>query len=315
MNVYVYSNSIPVEGFDVNLELYSADIQSVTGEDSLMIKLNNSMQFDFYFPLIPPGNYYLKAVLTDSSSLTNVFDSYYSAIAPTYNWQDATIFSLDQCDSQSLVVDMFQNTSTMTPGTGTISGNVSFIHGSKSKGEPVPGAEVYIEQEPNDQPVLSSETDGNGDYNFDNIPDGSLFKLSVDIPGLPQIETYDSLIFSSTMTSYLNLNFYVDTNGIFIHNSSGVNIPVNDNFSFTLYPNPAQENVNIQYSVDKTSCDVNIKIVDVYGNEIQNITNKNQENGDYTYALNINQDMSSGIYFIYLTIDNKTYVKKLVLNK
>lgn len=202
----------------------------------------------------------------------------------------------------------------MTPGTGTISGNVSFINGTKSNGEPVPGAEVYIEQEPNDQPVLCSETDTAGNYSFNDIPDGSLFKLSVDVPGLPQIETYDSLTFSSSVTSYINLDFYVDTNGIFIHNASGVTIPVNDNFSFNLYPNPAQDNVNIQYSIDKNSCDVQIKIVDIYGKEIQNITNENQEVGNYNYNFNMSQSMSSGIYFIYLSINNKTYVKKLIIN-
>ncbi|GAB4298947.1 MAG: hypothetical protein Kow0068_22680 [Marinilabiliales bacterium] len=314
LEVYVNYNTTQLDASDVNLYLYSPDIQTPTGQDSLIAKLTSSMQFNFYFPVVPPGNYYLKAVLTDTSTLVNVFNSYYSVTAPTYKWEEATIFSIDQCDIQSLNLSMYINTNVISNGTGTISGNISYISYNKSVGEPVPGAEVYIEQEPNDQPVLNSETDSNGDYSFTDIPDGTLFKLSVQIPGLPQIETYDSLSFTTANTTYDDLNFYVDTSGILIHDVTNIKLYSSNNITFNLYPNPAKESFNVSYSLQKPG-NVKITLMDIYGNKIDELPSTYQNEGEYNHFFNLNKNNNAGIYYLYFTFNNNTIVKKLVINK
>ncbi len=52
-----------------------------------------------------------------------------------------------------------------TPAMQKISGTVTEFNGTRAAGEPVPGAEVYIEQEPNDEPmsfVNRTRTDSSG---------------------------------------------------------------------------------------------------------------------------------------------------------
>ncbi|WP_040432840.1 carboxypeptidase-like regulatory domain-containing protein [Chlorobium ferrooxidans] len=39
-------------------------------------------------------------------------------------------------------------------------------------GEPVPGAEIYVELEPDDQPIVCSETNESGEFSFSSLPQG-----------------------------------------------------------------------------------------------------------------------------------------------
>jgi acetyltransferase-like isoleucine patch superfamily enzyme len=96
--------------------------------------------------------------------------------------------------------------------------------------------------------------------------------------------------------------------------------PINNNqkniaaFSFSLFPNPAQNSIGITMSCDKKE-NISLTIVDILGKEtLSNITFKNIEN---SALINIDiSEMSNGIYFCSLTneIGNKV-VKKFVVAK
>ena len=54
-------------------------------------------------------------------------------------------------------------------------------------GEPVPGAEIYIELEPDDQPIANVVTDGNGEFMFSlvqikKVPDIGVIKITITPP-------------------------------------------------------------------------------------------------------------------------------------
>ena len=54
-------------------------------------------------------------------------------------------------------------------------------------GDPVPGAEVYIEQEPNDEPVANIVTDNSGNFSFEfpkgmKLPEKVTLKLTIKPP-------------------------------------------------------------------------------------------------------------------------------------
>ena len=61
--------------------------------------------------------------------------------------------------------------STLQTGAGRISKpDVEIVPQSRGVGEPVPGAEVYIELEPDDEPIFNTTTDENGYFEFSELP-------------------------------------------------------------------------------------------------------------------------------------------------
>jgi len=49
-------------------------------------------------------------------------------------------------------------------------------------GEPVPGAEIFVELEPDDQPIMKGKTDHIGTYHFKNLKKGK-YKIVCKLPG------------------------------------------------------------------------------------------------------------------------------------
>lgn len=313
LEVNVLFNGSIIDFNDVSLQLYSPTYLSVTGADSLIAESENFVQLNFLFENLEPGNYYLKAVVKPGSTFSNMINSYYILNDTTFMWQNATIISLIECDFQSIVLNMASFPISITPGIGTFSGNISYDNGgTKAAGEPVPGAEVYIEQEPNDQPVVTQKTDTLGNFIFPGIPTGNTFTIYVDIPGLPMIETYTNLEITSTETIIDNLDFLVDTTGIYIANNSLV-IEIDDKFKLDIYPNPFSEIFVIEYSLAYDS-DVNIRLIDENGKSLETILNEYSKAGNYSYQYSPS-NLSSGIYYLRIKVDNKLYLKKLILSK
>jgi hypothetical protein len=59
------------------------------------------------------------------------------------------------------------------------------ISAQKSMGEPVPGAEIYIELEPDDEPIANTTTDENGEFYFMSeveLPKTGTFVLTLKFP-------------------------------------------------------------------------------------------------------------------------------------
>ena len=82
------------------------------------------------------------------------------------------------------------------------------------------------------------------------------------------------------------------------------------------YPNPFINSTTIEYSVDKSS-HVLLEIFDVFGTRIGTIVNQKQSRNEYKITINKTlkngYQMSSGIYFYKLLIDNKMEIKKMIL--
>ena len=158
-----------------------------------------------------------------------------------------------------------------------------------------------------------TETDGDGNYEIDSIPDGS-FSLSVDIPGFPLIQTYSDINVSGADTSYTTLNFYVDTTsgetGIYIEDPY-ISVPTVDGnfFSVKTYPNPFNEIINVDYILEKNS-DVKIEIVDNQGKVVIIKVNQNEAKGAHQVA--INNITEPGIYYLKLQVNQSVYLKKII---
>jgi hypothetical protein len=78
-----------------------------------------------------------------------------------------------------------------------------------------------------------------------------------------------------------------------------------------LYPNPASENVTIEFN-SLMSSTVKMELVDITGKTIK-IVNVSAISGDYKYTMNT-VDIAKGIYFLKISFDKSIGIKKLVVN-
>ncbi len=303
----------PVDVGDALIYLYkdtsfSGSAYQIAAYDSTVVMFNGDFNFNSLFN----ADYYLMAkVISPESIYDNVVTTYYDTVV---NWFNAVPVTLQCGDNDTIQMQMIK----LPPltGTGSISGYI-YMNGSKAMGEPVPGAEVFAEQEPDEHPIANSTTDTAGFYHIGGLPLGSksLFKLTVDIPGLPLMSTYTGIGLDATNDSLLNMNFVVDTTsggGIYVDTTSGMSI---HNITFlnylSIYPNPFSKNLNVEFSTDNKA-DVNMEIIDisgrvVYRKDFRSIVGKNQ------VEINTQTNISgSGTFFLKIASGNNVLIKKII---
>ena len=277
----------------------------------------------------PPDDYILK-VKIEGEMHALLMNSYYKDIDSTYIWEEATPVHLscgDDVEANIVMVEKFNN----GQGNGHIGGSVFYPNeNAKSKGErkpgiyalaekslmamgePVPGAEVFLELEPDEQPIANTESDTSGSYSFDDLSVGS-YGLKVEIPGFDMISSY-SVDVTDDDTLFIDRIFIVDTTVENPNVDTLNNIADYENnlFSISVYPNPFKGNINITYSLNKRS-DVSLEVYNIQGIKVDVLVNQEQFLGDYKYNFSIkNLGLKPGTYLMKLTVDNITYLKRII---
>lgn len=108
-------------------------------------------------------------------------------------------------------------------------------------------------------------------------------------------------------------NIYIDD--ININGTLGIDENgINEN-SISIYPNPSNESSTIFYHLNE-KMDIKIEIIDVLGKKVQEITNNNQGQGDYSIIVS-KQDLNlkNGVYFIRFTANDGNIIKKLIFTE
>ncbi len=82
-------------------------------------------------------------------------------------------------------------------------------------------------------------------------------------------------------------------------------------FDLSLYPNPAKENINIDYKLDEAAL-VNIAVFAPDGSKIADVLNKEMPRGSNTTVFN-GSNLSSGLFYIYLEVEGIREVEKIVV--
>lgn len=306
----LYCAGLDCSYMEASVELYKA---AQGGLPHTLIQTYDVFSYDSYFFLegLRQGAYILKAVISpNATGFSGYMDTYYDTV---YKNKDAQIINLGcAIDSGGFFIKMRQFQPS-TAGTGTITGKLHYLRFSKSLktvGEPVPGAEIYIEQEPSDEPIANTTTDTAGVYTFDQLSDGT-YSIYVDIPGVDMVSTYDSITIDNGTQTQTDLDFFVDTlNGYGISTDSTLRVSefTTSKFSINVFPNPTNELVNIDYSFEETST-VQISIIDATGRIVSSRKEQKKAAGKYSETAIL---PSSGIYFIRMRIDNNIYIKKLI---
>lgn len=89
-----------------------------------------------------------------------------------------------------------------------------------------------------------------------------------------------------------------------------------DNNSFTIYPNPTDNKLTIDYDLEKTSI-VNIRLLDMTGKVISNITaNENQSKGNHKKVINLKSlSISEGMYMLQLSDGVSKWNQRILFNE
>jgi hypothetical protein len=93
--------------------------------------------------------------------------------------------------------------------------------------------------------------------------------------------------------------------------SEDITSEIPEGSSLYIYPNPANEKVVIFYEQENKS-KINISIYGMLGTTIRSVFTGYIEKGKYQYSVNT-KDIPAGIYFVRVEGNNKTIVKKLVM--
>ena len=91
-------------------------------------------------------------------------------------------------------------------GSSTLEGNLSLNTWLKNN-DPVPGIDIIVERDPEEEPVIETNTDIFGEFSIPALDDGD-YKIWVDMPGLPMAGTYSFTVANGTVVS--GLDFQVE---------------------------------------------------------------------------------------------------------
>lgn len=77
-----------------------------------------------------------------------------------------------------------------------------------------------------------------------------------------------------------------------------------------VYPNPVIDQINLKYSISKAS-NVNIKIMDVLGNEVINLFSQHVEPGEFKAVYTLKGKLNSGFYFVRVVVGTESVIKRI----
>jgi len=257
----------------------------------------------YYFYEIPEGEYCIKVQPQSASE-------FYGAMVPTYYgnkvfWETATHISHHQTNWEYDIHLVEGNES--QPGACSISGNVAYGDTlTNNRVLPAEGIDFYVLKE--DGALLSSHySDADGNFRFDKMENGKYW-LRADIPGYnctsklveltdgnPEISNIEIIIANG------DVNMSIENEGFLKNNSLG-----------KLYPNPASDNVNIEFSAAANGS-VSIEFMDMQGRILQT-ENRVLQNGETAMKVNIST-LKNGQYIVVLKNAGKTIGSPLIVSK
>lgn len=314
-NIYGHVDSANVNSILNGSVVLYKHITSLLSFDTLQVVSLNA-NGDYYFPSISYGTYLIKVFPNDTV---------YPTAMPTYFgnqflWTaaDSITHGCTVNDTANISVQFIQ---AVPQGPGALGGLIEEGVGfGRQEGDPIPGLDVKLGKNPGGSTniVASTQTDANGYYSFDNLALNSVvggsYIIFADIPGLGMTSSY-TIVLDPSHPSYDSLNYAVDSSSIYtvLTSSTGIsNAAIAKENKFKVYPNPFKGNASIEYNLP-TEADVNLAVYNVLGVKIKSLVNSKQIVGNH--KCNLNDQLSSGVYFITLTIDGKASTQRVVVMK
>jgi len=260
-------------------------------------------------------NYFIK-VVADTLNYPNMVNTYNGNFSL---WDSIATWPHNCSTNDTINITMIEVAPSV--GNGKISGRVtkSTYYGlcptlvdalPRQAGDPIPGGDVKIGNNPGGNMIAATTTDVNGYYSFDHVNIGS-YKIYVDIPGLGRDSSY-SVDITPTDTLFSQRNYTADSDYVYIDISVGLNAYTYDEPGMSISPNPFStqsiltltENSNNQGNKEE----LNVVVFDVLGNKIRKL------NAQTKKIVIEKGDLNPGIYFVRVQFPNrKTLNRKIVI--
>jgi hypothetical protein len=291
----------------------------------------NSVNYNYTFPTVPIGNYYVK-VIADTVSYPLSVGTYYSYRANRFQWDSALVINHPTCNAGNDTANVHIIEIKDTTGPGTISGNIKLLSsfgqrlangGNNSVfGSPLKGIDVKLGKNPGGgcaarTTATTTMTTNNATYTyqFDSIPLGS-YKIYVDIPNYGMDSARVANI-SSTDTASINNNYYVDSTTIHVDTNhvaaTGIFKQSAINNSIKVYPNPAGDVAYLDFEIG-TAQNVNLQLYDIAGKQVSTLYNQRMPQGLQTITLNLaSMQLNRGVYFIRASMNGSVQTLKLTI--
>ncbi len=270
---------------------YNAIDSSLIAIDSVTISADSSY-YEFYH--INSGSYLIKAAQLPLFTPNNNFPTYY---AGQLFWSDASFIDVSNASPyQEANFDLIQGNN--PGGPGFISGYVSEGAGLLGPGDPISQQIVHLVTA-SGLPVAYTYTDATGYYEFDNIAN-SAYDVILDIINKEQGK---KSVFITQTTPTAKVDFKVNELGVVLSTLDYL-----EQTSFTITPNPVENLVQLNISTPKIMHSV-ITLTDILGNTIASM-NKTLT-GKTTLEIPV-QDLSKGIYFVTVSVDNQVLTQKMI---
>lgn len=232
-------------------------------------------------------DYWLKVIPTNGNS-GNFIESYHGS---ELRWDDEVSYKLSDSCSAHIQNISPRKLNTVISGDFVISGNVSTTDpGGQVEGtDPIPGLDVVLDKiPPARNTIATTQTDINGNYSFENLPEGT-YLITIDYAGLPADTIYE-VVLDSNSNEVVNVDYCVDTTTVIegcmpsqvgskeVEVLKGVNV----------YPNP----MNNQLIVDGMDEPYTYQLVNLDGRVI---LNSGSVNGQQILTV---ENLSKGTYFV-----------------
>ncbi|MEI6595698.1 MAG: T9SS type A sorting domain-containing protein [Bacteroidota bacterium] len=152
----------------------------------------------------------------------------------------------------------------------------------------------------------------------DSINYKKSFKLAVDANGtlatLKLFARFNRATAGSTVDTIFFTSTGLATQKLILNGSNTTGVAdLNNISSFVMYPNPAQNELNIEFVLDKKA-PVTIQIIDISGRIVKEVMNENLSTGNNTININMNE-VNNGFYFVRIESMNGTKVTRLMIAK
>lgn len=278
-----------VYAYDIN-STDTNTIISPAGSDDI---LGGSYQVNLSYP----GSFKLLFYIPDTTI-------YYGTVASTYyngslTWNNATIVTVG-CGNAATINNLLSTISPLS-GNATISGTVLDYSGARM-GDPLPGVDISLEQNPGSNLKAVTTTDANGQYSFANVPVGN-YAVIVNAPGNNLSGTHTvNITGAETVT---NVDYAVDNNAIAPVNFAGIHTSI-QNSMVKICPNPS--NGKIIISTGEWAENTRLDVYNVTGKLIYSTIVVSNKAIDLSF-------LAEGMYLLKLNNGKETISNRIIIEK
>jgi len=283
-------DSLTYTGTQSNIKVYLIQFNPTTNILSAIdsVITGGTGLLPYQFNKVHAGNYLVKAAKSYTSSGTGLLPTYHDS---SLYWSAAQ--SIYNSGGTWTGANIWLKSGSVTTGPGFIGGNVS-LGANKSASGGVSGMDILL-MDQNNQAITSTQTDGNGNYSFTNIPIGN-YKVYPEAMNYTTVPASNIQV-TTTNTSVSGVLFHQDDAKMSIEpHFLGVNDPLANAGSIYVAPMPATNSITFSWF----NCNLNNAIVQISNSLGQRLFESSLDQGSTKSGkkeLNISS-LPAGVYYL-----------------